>query len=89
MGFALALLDRSHNGILQSLIIKSIGLKGLNFDRVPTGINITSSIKSGKECVRRIFMAGGNGLAIGLMVIGFIVLFLVPLAFLTSLYNVP
>ena len=31
-------------------------------------------------------MAGGNGLAIGLMVIGFIVLVLVPLAFLTSLF---
>jgi hypothetical protein len=33
-------------------------------------------------------MAGGNGLAIGLMIIGFIVLFLVPLTFLTSLFNV-
>jgi hypothetical protein len=33
-------------------------------------------------------MAGGNGLAIGLMIIGFVVLFLVPLAFLTSLFNV-
>ena len=32
-------------------------------------------------------MAGGNGLAIGLMVIGFVILFLVPLAFLTSLFN--
>ncbi len=31
-------------------------------------------------------MAGGNGLAIGLMIIGFIVMFLVPLAFFTSLY---
>jgi energy-converting hydrogenase Eha subunit G len=31
-------------------------------------------------------MAGGNGLAICLMVLGFIVLFLVPLAFLTSLF---
>ncbi len=31
-------------------------------------------------------MAGGNGLAVGLMVLGFIVLFLVPLAFLTSLF---
>ncbi|VVB69684.1 Uncharacterised protein [uncultured archaeon] len=31
-------------------------------------------------------MAGGNGLAVVLMVIGFIVLFIVPLAFLTSLF---
>lgn len=31
-------------------------------------------------------MAGGNGLAVGLMVIGFIVLFLVPLTFLTGLF---
>ena len=31
-------------------------------------------------------MAGGNGLAIGLMLIGFVVLFLVPLLFLTSLF---
>jgi len=30
-------------------------------------------------------MAGGNGLAIGLMVIGFIILFLVPLAFFSWL----
>jgi hypothetical protein len=33
-------------------------------------------------------MAGGNGLAVALMVIGFIVLFLVPLAFFTSLFKV-
>jgi hypothetical protein len=31
-------------------------------------------------------MAGGNGLAIGMMVIGFVILFLVPLYFLTSLF---
>lgn len=31
-------------------------------------------------------MAGGNGLAVGLMVIGFIILFLVPLTFLTGLF---
>jgi hypothetical protein len=31
-------------------------------------------------------MAGGNGLAIGLMLIGFIVMFIVPLVFLASLF---
>jgi hypothetical protein len=31
-------------------------------------------------------MAGGNGLAIVMMVIGFVILFLVPLYFLTSLF---
>jgi hypothetical protein len=31
-------------------------------------------------------MGGGNGLAVVLMVIGFIVLFLVPLTFLTKLF---
>lgn len=31
-------------------------------------------------------MAGGNGLAIGLMLIGFVVLFLVPVVFLTGLF---
>ncbi|OPY49763.1 MAG: hypothetical protein A4E48_02129 [Methanosaeta sp. PtaU1.Bin060] len=31
-------------------------------------------------------MAGGNGLAIVLMVIGFVILFLVPLTFLTGLF---
>ncbi len=31
-------------------------------------------------------MAGGNGLAVVLMVIGFVVLFLVPLTFLTGLF---
>lgn len=31
-------------------------------------------------------MAGGNGLAIVLMAIGFVILFLVPLYFLTSLF---
>jgi len=54
---------------------------------VPIVINITSSKHKPKTSIRRIlFMAGGNGLAIGLMVIGFVVLFLVPLAFLTSLF---
>ena len=33
-------------------------------------------------------MAGGNGLAIVMMVIGFVILFLVPLYFLTSLFRV-
>ncbi len=33
-------------------------------------------------------MAGGNGMAIVLMVIGFVIMFLVPLAFLTSLFKV-
>jgi hypothetical protein len=31
-------------------------------------------------------MAGGNGLAIGLMLIGFVVLFIVPIVFLASLF---
>jgi len=53
---------------------------------VPIVINITSYMIDPSIRSRRIFMAGGNGLAVGLMVIGFIVLFLVPLAFLTSLF---
>lgn len=32
-------------------------------------------------------MAGGNGVAIGMMVIGFVILFLLPLYFLTSLFH--
>ena len=31
-------------------------------------------------------MAGGNGLAIGLMLIGFVVLFIVTIVFLASLF---
>lgn len=31
-------------------------------------------------------MAGGNGLAIGLMLIGFVVLFIVPIVFLAGLF---
>jgi hypothetical protein len=33
-------------------------------------------------------MAGSNGVAIGMMVVGFVILFLVPLFFLTTLFKV-
>ena len=78
-------LNRGNNSITRNRKLQRYG-SVVSGQGAPIVINITSS-KLQRKCSRRIFMAGGNGLAIGMMVIGFVILFLVPLYFLTSLFQ--